>query len=177
LKLSILIPTLPESSHYLDRILNCLGKHEEVEVIIDDRGRDIPTGTKRNDLIQKASAPYFSFVDCDDLTFNYIPEILKAIEKNPDVVTFQGFMTTDGSHKTDFIIKLGEGYEQRAGKYYRWPNHLCAFKKSKVEHVKFPNTWHGEDYAWSIQIRQLNLLESEVHIPYHLYHYDFRTQK
>jgi glycosyltransferase involved in cell wall biosynthesis len=153
------------------------GIFPHAEVISDARGREVPTGTKRNDLIAQAKGEYFCFVDDDDQVNDlYVTKILAAIAQAPDVVTFQGWMTTNGQHRVDWTIKLGEAYEERNGHYYRWPNHLCVFKKSLVQHIKFPDIWHGEDYKWSVAVRDSGVLKTEVHIPEQLYWYDYKTK-
>lgn len=149
-----------------------------VQVLANESDRNMPTGTKRNQLISDCKGEYICFVDDDDqLSPHYIARILEALESNPDVVTFQGWMTTNGQHRVDWTIKLGESYEERNGHYYRWPNHLCVFKKSLVQHIKFPDIWHGEDYKWSLAVRESGVLKTEVHIPEQLYHYDFKDKK
>jgi glycosyltransferase involved in cell wall biosynthesis len=185
MKLAILIPTLPEpeSQKYLQRLNAILDPQIEkysgqVTKIIDERGRHVPTGTKRNDMIAYCDADYFSFVDCDDVVSkHYVKKLLEGIEKEVDVVTFQGWMTTDGAHRVDFIIKLGEKYEERGGKYYRFPNHLTAMKRELVERFKFPPLWNGEDYQWAKRIDELCILKTEHHIEDQLYWYDFKQFK
>lgn len=185
MKLSILICTLPEQRNVqrLKRLINILSpqveRHKsEVEIKIHDAGRSMTTGAKRNALIKNCEGDYFCFVDDDDiLPVYYVDELLKAIEQGPDVVTFIGYMTTDGDKREDFVIKLGENYERRSGIYYRWPNHLACFKKSVVEHVIFPDQWVQEDYIWSKAIRDRKLLKTEVHIQKEMYIYDFQSNK
>lgn len=180
MKLSILIPTLPESKHYLNRLMNVLQKQitGDVEVITNDLSRSTPTGTKRNLLIDSSKGEYFVQIDCDDLVFDwYVSELLKAIDKNPDVITFNGYMTTDGANKRNFVIKLGEKYEERGGVYYRYPNHLCCFKKSVVAGVRFKPVWVQEDYLWATEIKNKGLLRTSVHIDRDMYHYDFISKK
>lgn len=180
-KLSILIPTLPEpeSYKYLTRLNSILDPqierfHGLVEKVIDDRGRHIPTGTKRNDMIAYSDGEYFSQIDCDDIVPDYyVAELMKAIEQEPDVISFKGFMTTNGEHRREFTIKLGEKYEERKGEYFRYCNHLCCFKRSTVEHVKFKPIWVQEDYLYATEIRDKGLLKSEVHIEKWMYHYQF----
>lgn len=183
-KLSILICTLPEerSQQKLLRLRGILGPQisafdESVEVRHHIEDRTMPTGTKRNQLIANCDGEYFCFVDDDDiLAPTYVEDILKALESNPDCVTFNGWMTTDGKARVDFIIKLGEEYVERNGKYYRWPNHLAIMKKSLVQHIQFEPITMGEDYIWSKQIRDLGLLKTSVHIEKDLYHYDFEQK-
>jgi glycosyltransferase involved in cell wall biosynthesis len=180
---SILIPTLPEpkSTAFLKRVISILdpqvAKFPGVQIRIHDAGRSMPTGQKRNEMIANCDTDYFSFVDCDDIPApNYVEKMVEGIEKDVDVVTLCGWMTTNGESRVDWIIKLGERYEERGGKYYRWPNHLCAFKIEKVEHVKFPNIWIREDYLWSEQVKNMKLLKTEHHITDQIYHYDFRCE-
>jgi glycosyltransferase involved in cell wall biosynthesis len=181
-KLSILICTLPEERNIakLARLRAILGPQlcDVVEVRQHEGGREVPTGTKRNELIDNCEGEYFCFVDDDDiLAPTYVQDILKALESRPDVVTFNGWMTTNSKSRVDFVIKLGEGYEERDGKYYRWPNHLAVIRKSAVRGIRFEPIWMGEDYIWSKQIRDLGLLKTSVHIEKELYHYDFESTK
>jgi hypothetical protein len=183
MKWSILICTLPDRYDYLKRLQSILvpqtSKYPgQVEIRYHDAGVSTPTGTKRNDLISVAEGEYFSFIDDDDVPAStYVRDILKALESNPDVVTFNGWMTTDSLARVDFIIKLGEAYEAREGKYYRWPNHLTVMKKSAVESVKFQDIWQGEDYRWCKEIRDKGLLKTSVHIEKDLYWYDYVSNK
>lgn len=178
--LSILIPTLPERAHLLQRCAEHIGTHPEVEILIDNRPRGTTTGQKRNDLIDRAQGEYICFVDDDDFVQpGYINEIIYAIKANgfPDCVTFEGWMTTDGKHTADWVIKLGENYEDRGGIYYRFPNHLVPIKKRIAQKVKFPNKTQGEDYEWALQIKQRGLIKTSVHINKKLYHYAYITKK
>ena len=187
--LSICIPTLPEykSQQHLANLRALLDPQltDEVEVVIDNRDRKTPTGTKRNDMYQSAKGLYVSSVDCDDwIAPDYVSSILEAAQSSPDVITFDGWYTENGRNKVDWSIKLGERYEARhdrasGGKYmfFRYPNHLTAMKKSIATKVKFPDVWMGEDYKWATEIRDKGLLKSSVHIYKQLYHYVYLTQK
>lgn len=183
--LSILIPTLPERSGFLKRLENVLLPQlvEGIEIVKDDRPRGITTGEKRNDLINKANGKYVCFIDDDDLiSAYYLNEVIKALQESPDVVTFEGWMTTNGGNRVDWVIKLGENYEARKDadgitRYYRWPNHLCPMLKTVAQSVKFPAKHQGEDYDWCKTIRDRGLLKKSVHIPLKMYHYDFKTHK
>jgi len=184
IKLSILIPCLPEpeSQNYLNRLRSILTPqietHTEVELVINDGPRSIPTGTKRNDMISLAQGEYFSQIDCDDtVPVYYVSELLKAIEQTPDVITFQGHMLTDGANRKNFTIKLGEKYEERNNHYYRYPNHLCCFRKSIVQHVKFQPIWIQEDYKWATELKDKRVLRNEIHLPIQMYVYDFKNKK
>lgn len=174
MKLSILIPTLSgrEREQFLRRVMSDIGTHPEVEILTDSRPKNIETGKKRNDLIQRCQGEYFCFVDDDDrVPKYYVQEMLKAISHNPDVITFKGYMMERGV-RTNFTIRLGESYEARNGHIYRWPNHLCAFKKAMVTKFKFPEVWVGEDYKWSQSIHLSGVLKTEYHIDKDMYIYE-----
>lgn len=177
--LSILIPTLPERGQTLISLMGELvrNKTDEVEILVDDRPRPTPTGTKRNSLISRALGQWIVFIDDDDrVAENYIPDILKALEQNPDCVTFRGWMTTNGQRKQNFFIRLGSAYETKNEVHYRFPNHITPIRKDIASQVRFPDTTFGEDYAWSLQIRDRGLLKSEVYIDKDLYFYLFRSK-
>lgn len=178
MRLAILICTLPERADKLKRLTNILDPQidrykDSVFRMVNDRSSSLPTGTKRNNLIEGSQSEYFTFIDDDDLvSMYYVDEIMKAIAQGPDVITFQGWITTNGANKVNWTIKLGEKYEERNGHYYRWPNHLAVFKRVLVNRFKFPDVWQQEDFMWSKQINDSKVLKSEVHIPMQLYHYD-----
>lgn len=178
----ILICTLPERVQKLKRLTSILDRQKakyngSVDYKCHDAGPSIPTGTKRNMLIEGSQSDYFSFCDDDDIvTDNYVDEIMKATQQNPDVITFDGWYTEHGANKRNFTIRLGSKYYDDPNDpnfyYHRFPNHLAAFKRSVVQHVKFPPIWQLEDFKWAEQIANKNLLKTEVHIPLKLYHYD-----
>jgi glycosyltransferase involved in cell wall biosynthesis len=184
-KLSILIPTLnePESIRYLARLRSILDPQVakypgQCEIRIHDAGRSMPTGTKRNELIHNSEGEYFSQIDCDDVVPNYyVDELMIGINKGVDVISFVGFITTDGHSRKEFTIRLGERYEERNGRYYRYCNHLCCFKRSAVDRVKFRPIWQQEDYHYATEIRDKKLLKSEHHIDNKwMYHYQYVTK-
>lgn len=183
--LSILIPTLLNRESMLKSLLNdiynqayALDNVNDIEVIIDDRDNSISTGEKRNDLISRAMGKYIWFIDDDDAILPYsIKEVMNGCLKNVDVITFNGFMTTDGRNREDFVIRLGEQYEKRNGVYYRFPNHICPIKKSLISNIKFPNIFFGEDYAWAKIINDERILKTEHIINKDIYHYKFINNK
>lgn len=180
MKLTILIPTLnePFSIRKLKRLKEVLlpqiAKYPEVTYSINDAGRSMTIGEKRNAMIQNSSSEYFVFIDCDDMvTPDYLDEIMKGLESNPDVVTMRGWMTTDMAAKRHWTIKLGSGYTEHNGHYYRWPNHLAVMKRDKVQHIKFQNIKTQEDFKWSEEIHRKGLLKTEYHIDKEIYWYDY----
>lgn len=189
--LSILIPTLPEPHRILflkDMVANlnfqisALGLNDQVEIIIDDRDHKVTTGEKRNDLMDRATGKYTWYVDEDDYLFPYaIEEIIEASKKDPDVICFNGFMTTDGKDRVDFELRLGHPYcaTQRDGKefYLRFPNHIVPMKREKIKHIRFRHVTLGEDYPWAQKINDLGLLKTQEIIDKDIYHYRCRSVK
>lgn len=180
--LSILIPSLEKRSGSLRRLLELIGTHEGVEVLthIDD-GR-ISTGNKRNQLIEKAQGKYVVHIDDDDfITPRYIPSILKAAEKDPDVICFKGWMTVNGVNRKDFFFDINHPYTavELKGKqvYLRYPNHLCPIRTSIAKTVRFPNRTIGEDYEWATEIHNKGLLKTQVKINEFIYHYQYNSNK
>lgn len=181
MKLSILIATLNEPFYIngLKRLNNILDPQIErysgqVEKVINDAGRSMTTGAKRNELIKNSEGEYFSFIDSDDMVpAYYVDELMKAINQSPDVITFNGWMTEDHGPKKKFQIKLGSQYIDHNGMYYRWPNHITCMRRDRVSSVLFPDLTKQEDYLWSKQIRDRGLLRTEVHLPIDMYFYDF----
>ncbi len=183
-KLSILICSLPKSKPFLDQMLGYLGSiPENVELLIDDRNESIPTGQKRNDLIEKSQGEYFVFVDCDDkVESDYIAQILQALESNPDCVPIDGWyvdVLNKVGHTLPWEMRIGHPYDMSPDKktILRWPNHLAVMKKSLVQHIKFPHVWRGEDYEWSKRINDLGLLKTQSVINKKLYTYLFISKK
>lgn len=184
-KLSILIPTLKDRALKYNRLVSelhsqiyKLNLHDAVEILTDDRNRSITTGEKRNDLIANAKGLYTVFIDDDDIISNdYLEQIFKAIETSPDVITFKGFMTTNGTDRYNFELKLNLKYTTINKTHYRFPNHLCPMKRSLIKDVKFEHITLQEDIRWATKIRDLGLLKNEYHINNELYHYDFIKNK
>lgn len=199
--LSICVPCLPEqkSIDHLNNLKALLAPQmtEEVEIVEDHRGRNIPTGTKRTEMYQRAKGKYVCSIDCDDwIAPDYISSILEAAKSNPDVITFDGIYTENGRNRLDWVIKLGEKYEARhdpasGGKYmiFRFPNHLVPIKRDIAIKVKFPPTWQGEDFEWAKGINDARLIngiwnsgpnalvKTEIHIYKQLYWYMYVTNK
>lgn len=178
--LSILICTLPERAEKLKRLLAILRPQmtADVEILTNDMGRNVTTGEKRNLLLRNANGLYSVFIDDDDIvSHDYVAKILQAAKLNPDCITFRGYMTTNGFNRVNFVLRLGEKYEERNGMYFRFPNHITPIKTEIGRQVAFENITIGEDYKWALQIKDRNLLKTEFYIDSELYHYDYINYK
>jgi glycosyltransferase involved in cell wall biosynthesis len=177
----ILICHLPERAEKLRRLTRALdrqkAKHKGiVDYKINDAGRSMPTGIKRNMLIEQTQSDYINFIDDDDeISENYVDEIVKGMETGADVITFNGWYTEFGKNRQDFTIRLGSKYYEDPNDefyYHRFPNHLAVMKRSAVQNVKFPPIWQTEDYQWAKQIADKGLLKTEYHINDFIYWYN-----
>lgn len=179
MKLSILIPTLPERQHYLNELLQCLRKqaNSEIEVLTDSRPRQITTGEKRNALIAKAQGDYVWQVDDDDLIMDgAIEAIFKAFVSNPDCLAINGIMTTNGKNPERWKIAIGNPYEKVNGVYLRYPNHITPMKSEIASQVKFEHITIQEDYKWATELKNRDLLKTQVVVDIPIYHYRVRTK-
>lgn len=180
--LSILIPTMQKRSAMLANLMSILQPQltDEVEVLTDIG--EGTTGNKRNKLIQKATGKYIVAIDDDDeVSDNYISEILKAAQQDKDCIVFSGWMTTNGENRRDFHLSINHPYtavtRNNKVEYLRYPNHITPIKRELVKDIGFENRTIGEDYAWATKIHDLGILKSEVRIHKFIYHYKFITNK
>jgi glycosyltransferase involved in cell wall biosynthesis len=179
MKLSILICSLPQRLAMFDALLANLTTQvcdEPVQIIYDDR-EGIPTGTKRNALLQMATGDYVAYIDDDDeVSDDYIQSILEALADEPDCVGIQGIMTTDGGNEQQWkISRMYEGWYCTNNVYYRYTNHLAPVKKEIALRAGFPDVYVREDYEYSMRLRAL--LRSESVIEHNIYHYRYKSRK
>lgn len=150
-----------------------LNNVEEICFMDDQK---ISIGEKRNKLIEAARGKYVVFVDDDDqITFDYIESLLKAIKQNPDVICFQiqYYHNNYACKKVIYSNTITNEYADE-NYYYRRPNHLMCFKKDIAKSRKYKNISRGEDAEWSAGI--LHKLKHQIIIPKVLYHYYFNTK-
>lgn len=185
MKLSILIPTVFEREDVFMQLKAKLkaqiSSPSEVEILhlcthpVKNGG--MHTGDKRQQLLTFAKGDYVVFVDDDDIvSADYVEEILEAIKTGPDVITFNGFMTTNGTDRKDFEIAYGHHYTEHNGILYRPPNHICPIKRELALLVGYDRTTsNGEDYDYCMRLHQLDLIRTNVHIKKFLYHYNYQS--
>jgi glycosyltransferase involved in cell wall biosynthesis len=182
--LSILIPTLHKRKGLLSKLLTELNKQRtpEIEILTYADDGAVTTGRKRNDLIKQAAGNYIVAIDDDDMVApTYIADILGAAKHNPDCITFNGWMETDGTNRTEFRLGIGYPYIATTEKgkvvYLRYPNHITPIRRTIALTVPFPNVSMGEDYDWATKLHNGKLLKTEVRIDKPLYFYQYRTVK
>jgi len=170
--LSILICHLPKRKSKLAKLMRILKPQVDgkpVQVIIDE-DEHVCTGTKRYNLMLKASGKYVCFVDDDDtVSKNYVKLILNAAAKRPDCIGMAGIMRTRND-STIFRHSIEyDKWDTVNGEYVRCPNHLNPIKREIALKVGFPPITVGEDREYSYRVRPL--LKTEVNISDPIYFY------
>lgn len=188
--LSILICSLEKRKDMLDRLLQSLEMQvvhallKQVEILFEVDNGGIPTGTKRNLLLQRAKGKYVIFIDDDDFVPEYyIEELITAAGSDADCFGMTGIMLTNGADEKKWIICLGCPYtaeRDENGKefYKRFPNHITGIKREIAIKFPFPDVTVGEDYQFASAMRNADALKTEYKIERHpMYIYDYKTVK
>lgn len=187
--ISILICSLYERAGMLAGLLReihsqideCEAKDKvEVITLIDNRER--ATGSKRNDLYDKAIGTYSVSIDDDDrIPPYYISELLKAAEEGKDCFAINGIITFNGANEKKWYISKDLPYDTIKDMYgdeiyRRYPNHICPIKSEITKQVKFQDITVREDYLWATEIHNLKLIKSETIINPPMYFYDYKNK-
>lgn len=181
--LGILIPTLPDrrvTFEGLRRHIESQIGDRLVQVIPNARGREIKIGRKRQMMLEACHHDYVVFIDDDDMvTHDYVEKVYDAIQQGPDVVGLRGFMTTNRDNPENWCISTKYDWKENVDgyRYVRYPNHLAPIKREHALAAGFTDMGHGEDYDYSMRLKKLDILKSEVFIDAELYHYIYTVKK
>lgn len=191
--LSILICGLEERKDKLDKLIETLRQmigNLPVEVLSLVDNRQMPTGEKRNKLIEMASGEYITFVDDDDnVSPDYVSLICAALSNKPDCVGIRGILYFNPPTVDQLGRELKENqfvhsidcpgwYTGLDGVYYRSPNHLNPVKRSIALETKFnPFLYIGEDIDYSNRISPLLKTEERIDEPIYFYQYSWQENK
>lgn len=183
MKLSILTPTIPGREAQLSALQSKIAEQltaenaEKVEHLAFSDNRKRSIGAKRQALVDIARGEYVAFVDDDDdISDDYISKLLAAIERKPDVVTFQQEVTYNGRVG---IVEFGLNNQDQPFKEGRItpraPWHVCAWKREKIAPCQFGESNYGEDIVWCLQARRR--ISTGIHIDsiLHYYRHDAST--
>jgi glycosyltransferase involved in cell wall biosynthesis len=183
-KLSILICTIPERYWQFKKLVNHLkglikmaNASESVEIVYNDKPKGTLTiGGKRNILLNESLGEYVCFIDDDDQVSNdYITEILKAIELNPDCIGFKINCNMQGKYESAASSIKYDWKENIDGyKYVRSIYHKTPVKREIALKAMFPDKSFGEDYEYSMRLKPM--LKKEVFIEKELYIYNFKYE-
>jgi hypothetical protein len=180
--LAILICHTPDRYDFMKRLTGILDpqleKHKNNVICLSDDSRYKTIGRKRNDLVARANAKYYCFIDDDDrVSANYIDLLMQGIRQNVDCCSLTGVITWDGQNPKPFIHSLQyTSYWEDDKAFYRYPNHLNAVKTEIGREFKFPEKNHSEDTEYATAMFKAGVLKTEHEIKQTIYYYDFRTK-
>ena len=181
MKLSIIIPYY-NTKKYTDELLHVLApqRTKDVEIIIIDDGSDScyfnelegvriirkkngGVSSARNRGLKEAKGEYIVFIDSDDLVSDdYIEQIYKAIESDPDTV-YISWKSIDG--------RLGKIIQSESDEFNPWNRCVWnrVFKKEYIKGLYFNeemNIAEDDDF-----LKRLPVPKSKTYIPKQIYFY------
>lgn len=177
--ISILIPTIPSRIGMFEKLFNKLNDQAcnhlanvEILALFDNKRRTI--GQKRDALVQLAKGKYIAFCDDDDDVSNdYIKELLKAIEYEPDVVTFKQQAIINGEESIiDFDLNNKNEPFSVNKVTRRKPFHVCAFRSVIAKRYRFNDTNYGEDWDWCKRVLKDVKTQYKINKVLHTYIFD-----
>jgi len=179
-KLSILICTLEERREQFETLYNNLLEQVEgksVEVLYERDNREMTVGEKRNKLMNRAKGEYLCYVDDDDeVSYDYIEQILIAIITKPDCVGINGVIYGFGVPKR-FIHSIKYKAYTDGMEYHRPPNHLNPIRSDLAKTYTFKKLNFSEDTDYAMHFVKNRILNSEVMIEENIYFYNYNVQK
>ena len=170
MKLSILIPTLPQRK----KMFNILRKNltaqidyvhsthpslGQVEILFDSSKKflkgGLSVGAKRDALKCRATGEYLVFVDDDDIVApNYLESILRLMESNPDIITFRSLYKSEHYWGiVDMNLNHAENEQMNDSTIVkRQPFHVCPIRTSIAQQHSFPDINNAEDWGWMVKV-------------------------
>lgn len=180
--LSILTPSIPSRiggslKTLIDKIekqikQNNLEKKVEHLVLVDNKVRTV--GRKRDNLVQSAVGQFVAFVDDDDdISDDYVIELVNAIKNNPDVdvITFKQNCFIENYPKSVVVFGLGNDNEPYVPNttFKRSPYHVCAWNRKLAQKYNVPSNNICEDYGWVSHLWREAKTEFFIDKPLHAY--------
>src|SRR5687767_15272644 len=154
MKLSILIPSIPERNWQLCHLVGHLTVQQDrlykdheslglLQILISDDKKfldgGMSIGEKRQKLLDEAEGEYCCFLDDDEwVAPNYIEELMRAAQHGKDVISFNCMVHTD-NYWSMILMDLAhlEDEQLRPGLVLRKPWHICPIKREIAQSEKF----------------------------------------
>lgn len=195
MKLELLILTKPERNGMLEQLVALLDAQlvPGVEVFIHPfAGTSMADlGAEREYMRRQATGDYIAFIDDDDLVApDYVPQVMKALRKNPDQVGFEvaphmlyylnGMPRMRPLPRTFHTLKAEGWYETYEGMskvvkaYWRDISHICPMRRDLALQVPISGGF-GEDARWAQAMR--GKVKTETYIDRVMYYYMIREPK
>lgn len=186
--LSILIPSIPDRSEMLNRLLDNLYNQKRlvnnqhpslpgVEILTDCSKRYLEggktVGQKRNDLLQRANGNYLCFLDDDDnVPANYLETLVRAMEHGADVITFNSLFKCDTYWSLiDMSIENDNEEATPNGVTYRNAWHICPIKSEIAKKYQFTSKNNAEDWDWMQRVLSEVKKEYKLNVILHQYNH------
>lgn len=153
---------------------------EKIEILIDEDAKEKTIGLKRQQLLERATGKFVVGIDSDDaVSPEYINQIMKAIEDNPDTdhVGFLERCSIDGvMSKSIFSIRHQKWAENTDGfDHIRCANPKSVIRRTIALEAGYKDLRYAEDIDFSERVTPL--LKSEVFIDKQLYFYNHTSSE
>lgn len=157
------------SSFKPSKEITCYGNNEVEFITFIDNG-ELPSGAKRQALVNLAQGKYHCFIDDDDeVSPDYISTILQGCRSNADVITFKLSYYVDRNLKEVWTFSSTKNYRAVG---VMAANHLCAWKREIATQVAWsPEIGYGDDRLWFEPLHHSGRIKTQWHINQVLYHY------
>jgi hypothetical protein len=180
--LSILIPTLASRRPQFEQMcatlrgqIHACGWDDRIEIVAMADHGEVPTGTKRNALIQRARGEFVVGVDDDDgVSDRYIALLGGALLAHPDVdcLGIRGQVTYRGKYPRTFVYSAAyRHYHTVNGVYRRPPHHLNPIRRAIALRYPFLDVRRSEDAEWALRIARDGALQREHFVDHLVYRY------
>lgn len=177
MKLSILIPSIPERFNKSKRLIHKLesifeGRDVEILMLCDNKKMSI--GAKRNKLKDICAGDYFAFCDDDDMVNDKYVRLVEATENGSDVITFKQRAVIDYVESViDFDLTHEENEDwipQTTIK--RQPFHVCAWRRELFQNILFSNSNYGEDWDFCKEALKIAKTQTKIDEVIHIYNFN-----
>lgn len=203
MKLSILVPTMPERREHFDKLMAQVVKQLGPSLVLDEQKLTCSTkgvemlwcrtpatadggpilGDKRQWLLEQSSGDFVAFVDDDDeLHPEYIDRILEGCREGIDCIGFEvecyGYAGPGEMELANVSNRYQSWQTDNDGyRYTRCPHHLAPIRREHALAAGFKTIQHGEDADYSMRLRDLGVLKNEWYIKMPIYIYWFDGKK
>ena len=171
IKLSILIPTIPERKEQLKSLLEVIKSQytPEIEFVIDDKPKnEISIGLKRNNLYLRARGEYSVQIDDDDTIPPYfVEECLNNL--GSDCIGYKEHCTINGEVQDSIISISNKRWYSINKTHFRTPHFKTPILTNICRHTQVKDMRFGEDHDFAKRV--FPSLKSEKFIPKIMYYY------
>jgi hypothetical protein len=184
--LSILIPTIKGREAQFQKLHNTLSEQlyskgiwNEIEIVSECDDRTMSIGNKRQLLLSRSYGDYVVFIDDDDkVADDYCLTIWNAIKNHPsaDSIGFlQECIFDGGAPKKASLSNKWYGWAEKTGgfDYVRTPFFPTPIRRDIAVSIGYKDMRFGEDYDFSVRLKESGLIVNEVFIEKVMYYYQY----